>query len=115
MKIVNRTKNVVLAEDIILASRPIARIKGLLGSKELRPGQAMVLRPCNSIHTFFMRFAIDVLFVGKKNQVVKALCGLPPFRLSNIYFQASCAIELPTGTITATKTTVGDILQITQI
>jgi len=112
MKIINLTKGTVLADNATLARSFIARMRGLLGQRSLPAGQAMILRPCNSIHTFFMLFAIDVLFASKKNQVVKALSRLSPFRLSNIYFQALYAIELPAGTITTTKTACGDILQI---
>ncbi|OGX40606.1 MAG: hypothetical protein A2984_02700 [Omnitrophica WOR_2 bacterium RIFCSPLOWO2_01_FULL_41_12] len=110
MKIINQTKNTILAENVIVADRPFQRIKGLLGKKEFKPGQALVLKPCNSIHTFFMKFPIDVLFVDKDNRVIKAVPTLKPFCLTYIYFRAILAIELPVGTIPSTLTQEGDTL-----
>lgn len=114
MKIINLTKGTVLADSATLADTPLSRIKGLLGKREFLRGQAMILRPCNSIHTFFMTFAIDVLFVNKSHQIVKTLSDLSPFKLSNICFKSSYAVELPAGIITATNSSVGDILQIVE-
>lgn len=110
MRIINKTKNTILAEDVVVASTPFKRIKGLLGEKELKKNQALLIRPCNSIHTFFMRFPIDVLFVDKENRVIKAISYLEPFRLTYIYFNASFAIELPAGTIQPNFTQEGDTL-----
>lgn len=112
MKISNCTKNTILAEEAVLAAGIFKRLKGLLGKKTFEPGQAIILKPCNSIHTFFMRFPIDVLFVDKDNQVIKALSSLAPFSFSPIYIRAKLAIELPAGTILSTLTQEGDILNI---
>ncbi len=112
MRIVNKTKSSILSEEVIIADTPFKRIKGLLGKKELRKGQALVLRPCNSIHTFFMRFPIDVLFVDKDNRVIKTISCLKPFKLTAIYFNAAFAIELPSGTIQSFSIQKGDTLQI---
>ncbi|MCX5697937.1 MAG: DUF192 domain-containing protein [Candidatus Omnitrophica bacterium] len=112
MKIINLSKNTVLAENAVLADNPLSRTKGLLGRKAFLPHEALVLAPCNSIHTFFMRFSIDVIFVDRVFKVVSVIPGLKPFRLSKIYFSASRAIELPTGVIVSTRTSPGDILRI---
>ena len=110
MRIRNITKNTCLAEEAVMAQALFKRMKGLLGQGGLKQGQAMVLKPCNSIHTFFMAFAIDVLFLDKENRVVKALDNVSPFRISGIYLKAQSAIELPAGTIQATSTSPGDVL-----
>jgi uncharacterized membrane protein (UPF0127 family) len=112
MKIINKTKNTVLAENVILADTALKRLRGLLHRGQLDPGEALVLRPCNSVHMFFMRFAIDVLFVDKQNRVVKTITRLKPFRISAIYWRSSFAVELPAGTIQATSTMPGDCLEI---
>jgi hypothetical protein len=112
MKINNVTKGVTLAQNAIMADKLWQRIKGLLGKKELAPGHGLVLKPCNSVHTFFMFFSIDVLFVDKANRVIKALPNLKPFRLTFLYFNASIAVELPAGLIQASGTSEGDILQL---
>ena len=108
MKIINKTRNIVLAEEGSIADCVFSRMKGLLGKKELNKGEALVIKPCNSIHTFFMRFPIDVLFVGKDSRVVKAISCLKPFCLSAIYLNASFTIELPSGTIQSSSTQAGD-------
>jgi uncharacterized membrane protein (UPF0127 family) len=112
LKIINKTKNAVLAEEAIMADRLFPRIKGLLGRKNFRQGEAIIITPCNSIHTFFMGFPIDVLFVNKNNLVVKAISAMPPGRLTPIYFNACFVIELPPGTIQSTSTSKGDTLLI---
>jgi len=110
MKIINKTKNTTVAEEAFLANTFSSRVKGLLGRKDFRPPEALIIQPCNSIHTFFMRFTIDVLFVDKNNKVIKSIPHLKPFRFTLIYFKASSAIELPAGTIETTSTQQDDIL-----
>ncbi|HTZ11338.1 MAG TPA: DUF192 domain-containing protein [Candidatus Margulisiibacteriota bacterium] len=112
MKITNNNKGSILAEEVILADTPAKRIKGLLGKKEedFSEGQALILKPCNSIHTFFMNFTIDALFVDQENRVIKVLPYLRPFRLSPIIFQSLFVVELPVGVIQATHTQEGDYL-----
>jgi hypothetical protein len=108
MRILNQTKNILLANSVILANTPLRRMKGLLGRKEFKQNEAIILQPCNSIHTFFMRFPIDVIFVDKDNKIVKTISQLVPFRLSGIYFNAVMAIELPVGTIQASGSSESD-------
>lgn len=111
MRLINQTRATVLAEDIMFANTPVKRLKGLLGDKSLLDGLALVIKPCNCVHTLFMRFSIDVLFVDKNNKVVKALGQLSPFRLSNLYWKSQIAVELPSGKIKSTQTQNGDLLQ----
>ncbi|MFA4842844.1 MAG: DUF192 domain-containing protein [Candidatus Omnitrophota bacterium] len=112
MKIINLTKNTLLADTAALASTPLKRFIGLLGRRAFLPGEALVLKPCNSIHTFFMRFPIDVLFLDKNGFVLKGIANLKPFRLTAIYFGAKLAIELPSGTIQESLTQPKDKLVI---
>ena len=110
MRIINQAKKTTVAQEAVVADTPLARVKGLLGKKELALHHALILKPCNSIHTFFMQFPIDVLFMDRNNAVVAALSDVQPFRLSRLYYNAHCVIELPAGTIAATSTTAGDTL-----
>lgn len=112
MKIINKTKNVALAEDAMTADTLFKRMKGLLGRKEFKPGQALILKPCDSIHTFFMRFPIDALFVNRDNTVIKTYSNLKPWSLSGIFFDAAFCAELPSGTLTLTKTCLADQIEI---
>lgn len=110
MKIVNQTKHTTLAEDASVADSFFTRIKGLLGKKGLGRGQGLLLKPCNSVHTFFMQFPIDVLFINKNNTVVACLAEMLPGRASRIYWHAQYVVELPGGTIAQTSTAAGDTL-----
>jgi len=112
MKIINKNNNAIIAEEVIVAKTILTRLKGLLGRKELRKNEALLLSPCNSIHTFFMRFPIDVLFLDRNNKIVKILSSFAPFRLSGIYFKAFSALELPAGAAKNSSTRENDIIQV---
>lgn len=108
MGIINQTRNAVLAQNVRKANTPWLRMRGLLGQKALLDGEAMVIEPCNSVHMFFMRFAIDVVFISRNNVVVGCCCNLKPFQLSPVFWDSYCAIELPAGKIESTQTQIGD-------
>lgn len=88
-----------LGNDIILATSLLDRFRGLLGRTGLKPGQGMMLRPCKGIHTFFMKFPIDVVFLDKENQMIGLYKNLPPNRMTSIYSNAHAVLELPAGTL----------------
>jgi len=108
MKIINQTKHSVLAERAEVADTPSSRAKGLLGRTGLDQGEALILDPCSSIHTFFMKFSIDVLFLDKQNKVVKIAKNLKPGRLFGTILKGKLCIELPVGIIDKTGTGKGD-------
>lgn len=110
MKIINQSNNTSLASDALIADKPLARVIGLLNKRRLLPGEGLVIRPCNSVHTFFMRFPIDIAFVDKQNKVVKIIHSLPPFRISAVYFSSFLVVELPAGILAKTNTRAGDTL-----
>jgi len=110
MLIINKTKNAALAENAFVADTFWKRIKGLLGRKSLKAGEALVIRPCNSVHTFFMRFPIDVLFVDKDNRIIKTVADLEPFRMTPVIFGSAFVVELPAGTLHSTNTRASDLL-----
>jgi uncharacterized membrane protein (UPF0127 family) len=89
-------------------------MKGLLGSAELPSGQALVIRPCTSIHTFFMRFPIDVLFLDEAGSVLRAIREMRPWRLTRIYPRACCVAELPAGVLQHTGTDEGDLVRLVE-
>ena len=100
-----------MAENIVFADTPLKRLKGLLGKMSLPDGEALIIKPCNCVHTLFMRFPIDVLFLDKDNKVVKALRQLTPFKLSGLYWSSQIVVELPCGKLKSTQTQDGDSLQ----
>ena len=114
VQIINATKGTVVAQQAGLATSLGQRIKGLLGRNSLSANEALILRPCASIHTFFMRFPIDVLFLDKNMQVTRLIQNLPPYRLSPTVWGSQMVVELPTGKISQTDTQIGDKLELKQ-
>ena len=100
-----------LANELIAAFDSKTRRTGLLKHETLAAGTAMVIAPTNAIHTFFMRFAIDVAFVTREGRVVKACHALRPWRIA-IAPGAFAVIELPPGTLARCNTVWGDTLSI---
>ena len=101
-----------LATNVRVADTLFTRMKGLLGKKELPIGEALWIKPCFSVHTFFMKFPIDVLYLDKRNQVIASVSNLSPNRMTRLYPQSFSVLELPPGTIAATNTEVGDEIKI---
>ena len=89
----------VLARQIEPAITFAARLKGLMFRRELLPQTGLLLCPCPQIHTCFMRFAIDVVFVDKQDKVVDVLENFKPWRMSKFYPTARRTLELPAGTL----------------
>ena len=87
------------------------RSKGLLGRVSLSPGEALIIPHCQSIHMFFMRFSIDVIFTDKNNKVVGLVKNIKPFQFSPVFWKASYAIEAAEGTIHSSQTQLGDLVQ----
>ena len=101
----------VLARRLITAFDSRSRRSGLLGRERFDDDHAMIIAPSNAIHTFFMRFPIDVAFVTRGGRVVKACHAVKPWRIAGA-FRAFAAIELPAGTLRRSETIAGDILEI---
>lgn len=98
----------VLAERAGWCANPISRFKGLMLRRSLPGGEGIVLVPCNSVHMALMRFAIDVIFLDRENQVVKIVEQLKPYRVSLGGRRAHAALEVPAGTARRFDLQVGD-------
>lgn len=112
MKVYNSTQNNLISDDIKVADNFVKRTFGLIPKSSLKEGEGLVIKPCCSIHTFFMKFAIDVLFVNKKNEVVALYENVKPWRTLPVHLTSQYVIELPAGTITAKNITKHDIISI---
>lgn len=108
MRLTNNTRNTIIADNAKIADTVISRLVGLLNRSEILPGEALVITQCRSIHMFFMKFGIDVIFVNRKNIVVGLVKRIQPFQMSPYFIWASRAIELPEGVIEKTQTSLGD-------
>ncbi len=112
MIIKNLTNNNVLSLEAWLADTFFTRARGLLGVPSFKDGQCLIITHCNSIHMFFMKFAIDAVFLDRNSHVVGLVRHIKPNQLSPIFWKADKVLELPTGTIERTKTSLGDQMQI---
>jgi uncharacterized membrane protein (UPF0127 family) len=86
----------VVCERCLLAGNPLARMRGLLGRRGLESGEGLLLRPAPSVHTFFMRFAIDVVFLAREGEVLKVVHRLKPWRTAGAR-GAKAVVELAAG------------------
>ncbi len=104
----NRTRGMVLSDRTRVADRLVSRMVGLLATDRLEDGEGLWIEPCTSIHTWFMRFPIDALFLDDGGRVVKLVRTMKPWRLTSIARRARGVLELPAGTLDRTGTSVGD-------
>lgn len=111
IKILNKYNNHVYGENVKIADSFYDRLKGLMFVEEMEDCDGLIIEPCNSIHTFFMRFKIDVLFLDSSNRIIQIYKEMPPWRLTRIFFKASKVLELKSGTIPS-NTKIGDQLEV---
>jgi uncharacterized membrane protein (UPF0127 family) len=107
----NERTNHVLARTLEAAFDSRTRNKGLLGRDGIGADSALILAPCSSIHTWFMRFAIDAAFVDRNGVVVKVARTMRPWHIA-IALRAFAVVELPPGTLDASGTVLGDHLHL---
>jgi len=110
IEIVNLTKNVSVGSRIRVAGKAIARLVGLLGTRKLEPGCGLLIEPSSGIHTFGMRFPIDVVSLDANLQVIGTWEKLAPCRLAAVHWKTRKVLELPVGTIRAARIEVNDQL-----
>ena len=107
----NLTSGRVLVSRLEAAFDSATRKRGLLGRDGLDPLSGLVIAPCGGIHTCFMRFRIDVVFVARDGRVVKVSDAVKPWRLA-LAVTAFCVIELPAHAAAASQTRAGDRLEL---
>ena len=110
-KLVNRRNGRILAARVLTAFDSQSRRRGLLGIDGFQPGHALIIAPTNAIHTWFMRFPIDVAFVAKDGRIVKVRHQLQPWRMSAA-IRGYAVIELPAGALAAADTAAEDVLSL---
>ena len=111
MRIINETRGTTLADQAEVARSFWKRLVGLMGRRELPSGAALIIEPNTSVHTFWMRFPIDVIFVDRQNVVVGLRAAMPPNRPYAGARRAYRTIELPAGVIAQTGTQRDDHLR----
>ena len=106
------TKAELLLSELKTADSFVSRGVGLLSRKEIGQHEALWLRPCNNIHTFFMRFKIDCIFLDSKMRVQKIHSNIKPFRFVGPVWKANSAIETAAGLCDMWQIKVGDQLYV---
>jgi uncharacterized membrane protein (UPF0127 family) len=110
VRAVNTTRGTVLGECIRVADTGLTRMVGLLGERELLPGDGLLLVPSQGIHTWGMLFPIDVAVLDGQWNVLALRRRMRQFRMTRIFWSAAAVLELPPGVLDSTLTSVGDIL-----
>jgi uncharacterized membrane protein (UPF0127 family) len=105
----NQRNGQSLAGCVLTAFDSSSRRRGLLGQSGFEPGTALIIAPSSAIHTWFMRFEIDVAFVARDGRIVKTCRSLRPWRLA-VAPGARSVVELPAETLIRTGTVAGDRL-----
>jgi uncharacterized protein len=108
--VTNVTKGTILAERADKANTSEKRRNGLLKHTSLPKGEALWIAPCEAVHSFWMKFAIDVLYLNKKKKVLKIRHSMVPWRISGC-LTAHSVLELPAGMAKETQTQKGDQLE----
>lgn len=95
-----------------MATSFLTRLRGLLGTGSLPEGEALYLSPCNQIHMFWMRYAIDAVFLDADLNVVAVVDAIGPWRVSPHIRTARSCLELPAGAAGAAGIVIGDSLEL---
>jgi uncharacterized protein len=99
-----------ICESCVVAHRMLPRMRGLLGRRALEPGEGMLIRPAPSIHTYFMRFSIDAVFLSRDGEVLKVASNVAPWRMRSCR-KAYAVLELAAGEAQRRGIAVGDHIQ----
>ena len=111
MRIENQTRGTLVAASAQEARSFSQKLFGLMGQKMLPPSGGLLIHHTNWIHTFWMRFPLDLIYVDRAQRVVGLEAALPPNRIGKPFWSAQSVIELSAGTIQNSQTQVGDQLR----
>jgi uncharacterized protein len=109
-KVQREKDGTIILQACYLANNAWTRLCGLLGRSGLASEEALLLDPCNSIHTFFMRFSIDVIFLSKDWRIVRIVRSIPPWRHTRLHLRARRALECQAGFADKLSLQVGEKL-----
>jgi uncharacterized protein len=103
-----------VAGKVVAAFDSTSRRQGLLGRRQLPPGEALILAPCSSVHTAFMRFPLDLVFLDRAGRVLKTSSGVRPWRVRAAW-RAFAVVELAAGGLDGSGTRAGDVVELRTI
>ena len=99
MRCFNPKTQEVFANNLKMNNTYFSRLIGLMFKRDLPADSGIILKPCTQIHTCFMRFNIDVIFLDDDLQVLHVIENMKPWRISPLFLKSRYAIELPAGTL----------------
>jgi uncharacterized membrane protein (UPF0127 family) len=111
----NATRATVLGGRIRVAETGLTRIVGLLGERELQPGDGLLIVPSQGVHTLGMQFPIDIAVLDDDWRVLATRRDMRPFRMTQIFWKAAAVLELPSGMLESTSTLVGDTIEFDRV
>lgn len=109
-RLVSLSTDSVIVERLEYAGGPLGRMRGLLGTRSLPPGRGLLIPRARQVHTFGMRYAIDVVFLDRSMTVVHVVREMRPNRISRLVWRSRMVVETPAGAAAAVQ--VGELLQI---
>jgi uncharacterized membrane protein (UPF0127 family) len=113
-RVSNVTRGTALAACVEIADTGPARRKGLLGRGSLSTGEGLWITPCESVHTWFMHFPIDLVYLSREKRIEKLRSDVVPWRLSAC-LSAGSVLELAAGSIRASRSEQGDIVEFSSV
>ena len=111
----NATRGTVVGQYIRVAETGLTRMVGLLGERELLPGDGLLIVPSQGVHTWGMRFSIDIAVLDGDWKVVAIRRDIRPFRMTRMFWKAAAVLELPSGRLDSTSTFVGDTIEFDRV
>jgi hypothetical protein len=114
-RVINETNGQIVATRVTIAQDPRSRAVGLLSRDSLEPGEGLLIKPCSSIHTFFMKFPIDVIFLDKKYKILSIKRAIKPWRLSGVLQLGGSVLELMGGFLKDGTARPGDFIKLAKI
>ncbi len=113
-RLINTTKNKVISTDLEIASGFFERLIGLMFRGKMERDEAIIITKCNSVHSFFMKFPIDVIFLDKDRRVVKIVKNLQPWRVTHFVKNSENVVELAARNDLDSYFSCGDIVKISR-
>ena len=113
ISISNKTRSTMVCRKGRIANTFLTRLFGLLGSRKLDPDAGLLIQPCSGVHTFGMKFAIDIVALDREYRVVGVWSDIGPWRIRGLSRRTRRVLELPSGQIERAMISVGDELALT--
>lgn len=110
MTVLNQTRGLTVASRALRAGTFWSRFQGLMGKRSFEVGEALIIEPCSGVHTYFMRFAIDVFHVAADGRILRIIPNMRPWRLGPMVRGSRFVVELPAGAALASGTREGDVI-----